>query len=139
MGYSFFKKHKYNMARTPGGSSKLEEAVYQRLLLREKAGEITDISRQSSVVLGTETVENAITGKKRVRTIRWKVDFSFLIVKPEEQVWAEAKGIETKTYRKQLRLWREGAGPGKLEIWKGDWHRPKIVEIVDPKKGRDAQ
>lgn len=129
------RRHKFGAVRTNGHRSKLEAAVRQILDLRQRAGEISDIKCEQSVLLGTETVLNLRTGKSRTRNIQWKVDFSFIEVNTNTRVWCEAKGVETRLYRKQLRLWREGAGPGKLEIWKGDWRRPELVEVVIPKQG----
>jgi hypothetical protein len=60
------------------------------------------------------------------------VDFNFLDLKTKKRVWVEAKGCETERYRLCLKLWRGGHGPGELEIWKGSWQRPILVEIVKP-------
>lgn len=110
----------YNTRTGSGFSSKLEESVYQILTLREKAGEIRSITQQVTVEL--------ICG------IRWKVDFAFIDVKTKKSVWAEAKGCETDRYRLCLKLWAGGFGPGPLEIWKGRWEKPMLVEIVTPKR-----
>ena len=101
-------------------ASKLEAAVYDVLVLRKKSGEITDIKR------GPVELTCGIS---------WNVDFNFIDVKTQKRIWAEAKGFETERYRLCLKLWRGGFGPGPLEIWKGDWNKPKLVEIVIPKKG----
>ena len=124
------RAHKFNLDPGAPRSSKLERAVYELLLLREKAGEIKDIRKQVGVDLARETVKNLRTGKERVRTVRWKVDFSFVCKKTGRTVYCEAKGVETPLYRRQLRLWREGAGPGNLEIWKGDYRRPRMVDFI---------
>lgn len=124
------KAHKFNLDPDAPRTSKLERAVYQILLLREKAGEISDIRQQESVLLGYEEIVNARTLKRRTRAIRWKVDFSFFDRYKLTRVYCEAKGVETSLYRKQLRLWREGAGPGELEIWKGNYRRPTLTEVV---------
>ncbi len=123
------------MDRTCGFASKLERTVHHILLLREKSGEIKDIKCQDTVTLGTEVTTNIRTGKVRERTIRWKVDFSFVDRHTGIKTWCEAKGLESHLYRKQLRLWREGAGPGPLEIWKGNYRMPVRAELVIPKKG----
>ena len=117
---SWPKKNKFGAIRSNGYGSKLENAVYQILLLREKSGEIKDIRKQHLVDLGYR--------------IFWKVDFSFLEISTDERVWAEAKGIETERYRICLKLWRYGNGPGKLEIWKGSYQRPTLDEIVIPEE-----
>lgn len=115
-----FKRNKYKAARTNGLSSKLESAVYDLLKLREKAGEIKDIKLQQTVVLQE--------GGKDVR-IAWKVDFSFINKATEGLEYAEAKGIETGDYRIKLKLWKKNP-PAPLEIWKGDYRRPKLVEKI---------
>lgn len=136
MGYNWplrhKKAHKFNLDPNAPRGSKLERSVYEVLLLREKAGRIKDIECQSTVDLGTEAVTNIRTGKVRTRMIRWKVDFSFTDVETDKRVWCEAKGVETRLYRKQLRLWREGAGPGVLEIYKGSYLNPTLVQIIKP-------
>lgn len=120
MAFPFRPKNKFRAVRTNGMGSKLEAAVYQILLLRQKAGEISDIKQQVSVDLSCG--------------IRWKVDFSFFDKCRDLEVWAEAKGLETERYRMCVKLWRGGHGPGLLEIWKGSYQRPILKEIVIPKK-----
>ena len=115
-----FQGQKYGNTRSDGFSSKLESAVHQILLLLERAGEITDIKQQVCVEL--------ICG------IRWKVDFSYTCVASGEQIWAEAKGLETDRYRICKKLWEGGFGPGPLEIWKGNWRKPIMVETIIPKE-----
>ena len=116
-------KQKYGAVRTNGMGSKLEAAVYQILLLREKAGEITDIQKQARVHLSCQ--------------IYWKVDFSFMergtMNRRARRVYCEAKGVETERYRICLKLWTEH-GPGPLEIWKGSWQQPKLYKIVEVKR-----
>lgn len=113
-----FRANKYNAKPCRGFPSKLEAAVYDILILREKSGEISDIKRQQTVVLQE--------GSRDVR-IAWKVDFSF--VKKTELVYAEAKGIETMDYRLKLKLWRKNP-PATLEIYKGDYRRVKLIETI---------
>ena len=136
MGYKWpvrsKKPHKFNLDPNAPRGSKLERAVYEILTWREKSGEISDIKCQHSVTLGTETIQNYRTQEKRERVLRWKVDFSFIDNKTGNRVWCEAKGVEGPLYRRQLKMWRAGAGPGLLEIWKGDYRRPTCVEIVKP-------
>lgn len=119
---SFWKRngHKYGAVKTADGfPSKLESAVNQILFLRERAGEIRNIRRQHRVDLGFG--------------ILWKVDFSFELCATDETVFCEAKGIEDATYKHKVKMWRNGAGPGKLEIWKGDYRRPVLVEVISPR------
>ncbi len=112
--------NKYGAIRTADGfPSKLEAAVYQMLLLRQKAGEIRDVKRQPSV--------------KLTPSITWKVDFSFTHVFSGLTAYCEAKGKWTEAAGLKLRLWRDGFGPGPLEIWQGNYRRPILVEVVTPK------
>ena len=116
---------KYRAIRTNGFSSKLENAVYQILKLREKAGEISDIRQQDCVDLGFG--------------IRWKVDFSFFMKNVTDKffgkrVYVEAKGVKTERYRMCLKLWEGGQGPGPLEIWEGHYLKPMIKQIIIPKE-----
>lgn len=48
-----------------------------------------------------------------------------------EVYWAEAKGHETTDWLIKLNLWRAG-GPGRLDVWRGDWRRPRLVERIIP-------
>lgn len=111
--------NKYNAVRSNGFGSKLESAVYQLLLLRQKAGEIKDINQQVSVDLTCG--------------IRWKVDFSYYEKRLKKTAWVEAKGCETERYRMCLKLWRGGHGPGTLLIYKGSYVKPTLVDIVVPR------
>jgi hypothetical protein len=114
--------NKFNAKRTASGfPSKLEEAVYHLLLLRERNGELTDIRRQHAVVLQE--------GPKDQR-ISWKVDFSALDVKSQKRIFVEAKGIATNDFVLKLKLWRK-LKPFALEIWKGDYRRPYLAERID--------
>lgn len=112
-------RNKFGAKRVDGFPSKLEAAVYQLLKLRERAGEISDIKRQQTVVLQE--------GSRDVR-ITWRVDFSF--IERNELVYAEAKGIENADYKLKLKLWRANP-PAPLEIWKGHHMRPKLVERIE--------
>ena len=111
-------KHKYNAVKSNGFASKLENAVYDILKLREKAGEIKNIQCQDAVEL---------TDAK----IRCKIDFSFIDCKSKKKVYCESKGVITERWRIIKKLWQI-FGPGKLEIWKGNYKNPKMVEIVIP-------
>lgn len=122
MGWPIPRRNKFGAQRTDGFSSKLEAGLHQILVARMLSGEIDSIRQQVSVDLTCG--------------IRWRVDFLFRVVKTGQQVWAEAKGCETDRYRLCLKLWRGGHGPGPLEIWKGDWRRPKLVEVVIPQTRR---
>ena len=113
-----FKAHRINhMGRS--FASKLEAALYDLLIMRERAGEIEDIRCQHTVLLGYD--------------IRWKVDYSALSKETGLRVFFEAKGIETDDYKLKLKLWRNGLGKGPLEIWKGTHTRLRLAEIVVPR------
>ncbi len=114
--------NKYRAKPTNGFPSKLESAVYDLLLLREKSGEITEIKRQASVELQP--------GPPKVR-INWKIDFSFIDTKTKKLVYVEAKGIECATFKLKLRMFISKK-IGRLEIWKGSYQRPVLSRIIDP-------
>jgi hypothetical protein len=108
------------------GGSKLEESVFQILQLREKAKEIRNLRRQHTLVLQE--------GPREIR-ICWRVDFSFEEFSAIRLTWdlafAEAKGFEDEVYKLKLKLFR--AKPqGKLEIWKGNYRSPLLVETIHP-------
>ena len=118
---SFYKnRNKYGAKRTNGFPSKLESAVYDILCLRERAKEICDIKRQQAVVLQD--------GAKDVR-ISWKIDFAFTNKKTGKLIYCEAKGIRTNDFILKLKLFRKNP-PADLEIWQGDYRRPKLIEII---------
>lgn len=113
---------KYRAIRTPGGfPSKLEAAVYEQLLFRERAGEIKNIKRQQTVVLQDGPREIKIT---------WRVDFSFERTSDGKLVYVESKGFETSDYRLKLKLWRK-LKPAPLEIYRGDYKRPTLIERIE--------
>jgi hypothetical protein len=128
----FGRRNKYGAKRADGFASKLEAAVYGILLTRERLGEIKEIKRQQTVVLQDGPREHRIT---------WKVDFSFVICSTGANAWAEAKGFETADYKIKLKLWRKNP-PGRLEIYRGHYRAPKLVEVVeacpDTKREHDA-
>ena len=118
------KKNKYNAqgsSKVEGHycPSKLEASVGQVLYLREKAKEITDIKHQ---------VQTFLTEAR----IGWRVDWSYWCLTENKTIYVEAKGIETSDYRIKLKLWRV-YGPGPLEIWKGRWQQPRLVEAIFPR------
>lgn len=120
---TFFKKNKFGAQRTLCSMahphpSKLEASVCELLILREKAGDIRNLKWQHTVRLDKYT--------------KWKVDWSFESSPDWVLCFAEAKGKETTDYRRKLKMWRDGLGPSSLEIWKGAWKRPFLMEIVLP-------
>lgn len=117
-------KSKYGARRTnclakkhPHGSA-LEASVCDLLSAREQANEISEVKWIATVRL--------------TKTVTWKVDFAATDNKTGKRFWIEAKGKEMADYRIKKKLWAEGFGPGKLEIWKGDWKRPKLAETILP-------
>lgn len=119
----FPKKHKYNARRSfidgHHFASQLEASVYSVLKYREIAGEVKDIKCQHTVDLG--------------HGIKWKCDFKFYDIKEKEEKLCEAKGIENPDYIIKLKLYRY-YGDKNLEIWKGSAKKPRLVEIIFPKK-----
>lgn len=125
MGYSWPRKNpsnKFGAVKSSMGGSQLECSVRQLYELRQKAGEIRDLKFQQSVHLTCG--------------ISWRVDFSFYDIKAHRRMWGEAKGLEDRRYQICKKLWAGGFGPGWLEIWKGHWRAPRLVELVKPNKSR---
>jgi hypothetical protein len=114
------KKNKYGRKKVKKlgytFDSKLESAVHDILLLREKAGEIRNIKQQVNVHL---------TAAK----ILYKPDFSYELVETGETEYAEAKGLTLPLFQVKKRLWAF-YGPGKLYIYKGSHTKPYLDEIV---------
>lgn len=117
------KRNKFKAKATNGFPSKLESAVYDLLLVRQNVGEIREIKRQQTVVLQA--------GPRETR-IAWKVDFSCEEIASGQELYIEAKGIETAEYRLKLKLWRANP-PGALEIWKGNYKRLVLAERIERK------
>jgi hypothetical protein len=95
-------------------ASKLESALFD--LLSEREG-VTELQCQASVYLTDAR-------------ILYKPDFQFL----ENGVirYAEAKGMETNSWRIKRRLWMF-YGPAPLEIWKGSYQKLRLEETICPK------
>jgi hypothetical protein len=110
-------RNKYRAVRIGDFPSKLEYAVHEILLERERAKEISDIKRQVRVELTKAAIAT-------------KIDFSFLERSTNEIVYCEAKGMEQDRWKLLKRLWAF-YGPGKLEVWGGSWNRPRIKEIIE--------
>ena len=110
-----------NAKETNGFPSKLESAVYDILTLRERAGEIKEIRRQHVVEL---------QGGARDTRITWAIDFSFIDCKTDEICFAEAKGFATEIYKLKLKMFRFKPH-GRLEIYGGDYRRPKLIEVIE--------
>lgn len=115
MGNTKVKKLGYSF------DSKLESAVHDLLLLRERAGEIKNIKQQVNIHL-------------TLAKILYQVDFSHEDCKTGQEEYTEAKGFETAVYRIKRRLWL-WYGPGKLTVYKGSYSKPFIDEVIIPKGG----
>lgn len=100
-------------------ASKLEAAVYEILLLEQRAGLIEEIKCQTQVRLSDAE-------------IIYKPDFE--VTRPDgSKYWVEAKGYETPEWRIKRRLWI-AYGPGELIIYRGNYRSPKIHETLKGKK-----
>lgn len=117
----FKNKYKNNRVKHLGYSfaSQFELAIFNFLLLREKAGELKDIQCQDHIYL-TEA------------RICYIPDFKFFDLKTKNFVWAEAKGFETDVWKIKKKLW-QFYGPGRLEIYKGNAKSFKLCETIIPK------
>ena len=126
----FPKKNKYTAKKTSfvlngevmHAPSRLEAAVGDALEAQRLAGVAIDCRYQHGVNLGFG--------------VRWKVDFSFTDVLTGETVWREAKGKWDAGALIKKRMWKNGAGPGRLEVWKGNYSRGGIKifcsEVIYP-------
>jgi len=124
------KPHKYGAKRTStvngiSFTSKLEARIYEDLLWREKCGEITQINITPSILL-KDKCPHCGDGP-----IRFKVDFSAVLVATGETIYIEAKGVRVSSYIKREKLWR-ASGPGRLEVWGGTFRRPILKEVIHP-------
>lgn len=98
--------------------SKLESAVCEIIRLRELAGEIKLIQVEDHIKLsGWYT---------------YIPDFKCLDCKTGETFWIEAKGFANDRWPSTRKGWKH-AGPGRLEVWKGDYRNPKLDEVIYPK------
>lgn len=102
-------------------ASKLESAVYTVLKSRQNAGELEIVQVQDHVYL------------TRAR-IHYIPDFKCKCLKTGEFFWVEAKGYANDVWPTKKKLWKF-YGPGKLEIWKGDFRRPFLDEEIIPQLG----
>ncbi len=126
---SFFMANKYGAIPTVDRSgrsfsSKLEASVYQVLLLRQKAGEITSIECQVPVLV-CGTLGHECDSRSKVVYI---ADFK-CIKKDASIFYVEAKGMPTPTWQIKKRLWRHHIQIP-LEIWGGSWQRPHLMETL---------
>jgi hypothetical protein len=119
------RRNKFKAQRTNGFGSKMESAGYDLLKLREMAGEIEDIKCQQAVTL----IE------KNGHSIKWKIDFSFVIKATKQLEYCEIKGIETADYRLKLKLYKMDP-PAPLTIIKGSYKKLFIAERVERGRGK---
>lgn len=99
--------------------SKLESAVYQLLQLQVKTGDLIDFKVKPNVHL-TDA---------RILMIP---DFCATEKHTGILCFYEAKGAETPVWRIKLKLWKiYGFGP--LYIFKGNYRKPVLAEVVIPK------
>ena len=113
---------RYHAKRADGFASLLERAVFYKLRDREILGLIKDIKRQQVVIL-----EDLKNGERR----NWKVDFSAVDILTDKTFFIEAKGYENNDYLRKRNMWRKNP-PARLEIWKGNYRNPRLVEVIEP-------
>ena len=77
--------------------SDAERRYAEHLWLRQKAGDIRDLSFQKSV--------------KLLGAVSMRVDFYYYDEHEDRWIWDEFKGFETSSWRLQRKLW-EAVGPG---------------------------
>jgi hypothetical protein len=117
------RRHKFGATRvkTPGQTfdSKLEAAVFQILLLREKAGEIKNIRSQ-------------VTLRLTRANIGYRCDFVATDCVTGQDFGIEGKGdYPNAVWDLKKRLYKF-YGPFKLEIWKGSHTNPQLIEVITP-------
>ena len=99
--------------------SKIEHAVFFQLELREKNGEITDLKKNPTVELLSTPLG----------LIKYKADAGYS--DKDGPRWVEVKGVEGERWRIIRKLWSL-FGPGPLEVYKGTYKRPYLVEVIYP-------
>ena len=99
--------------------SKLEAAVYGVLLLREKAGEISEIHCQSTVRMYSNAMGE-----------HWGCRPDFRCTNPDGSIfYVEAKGFEQDRWKGTRFIWSL-LGPAPMEVWKGSYKRPMLAETI---------
>lgn len=120
------RKNKYSAVKVfqhgRNWASKLELAVFEMLLLMERGGKLKDIRCQVTVRFHTHDF-----GK-----IQMIPDFSAFDVKLNQEIYIEAKGFPTATWRRKKKAWAIG-GPAPLYVYGGAWKYPRLMEIIVPK------
>lgn len=102
--------------------SKLESAVCGIISLREQAKELELIQVEDHIQICCK--EESCKAK-----ISYVADFKCLDLKSGEVFWIEAKGYADHVWPLKKRLWKHH-GPGKLEIWVGNYRKPYLDEII---------
>jgi len=102
--------------------SKLEAEVYQILKLRKMAGEIAHIQVQDHVIICGPP------GHRCKKKIEYVADFRCQNFDGTD-FHVEAKGYENDRWPMKKTLWKH-YGPGKLEIYKGTYKNPVLVETI---------
>jgi hypothetical protein len=98
--------------------SKLEAQVFQILSLEVTAGIMRDLVRQPQTRL-------------TLAQIGYKPDFKYTSCVTGEEIFVEAKGVETESYLLKKKLWKF-YGPGKLIVYKQSHRGPYIDEMIEP-------
>lgn len=115
-------RNKYNAKKQEFAGRKfdsgLEVETYKLLLLREKAGEISDINHQ---------VQTHITAAR----VGYRADFRYFCKRRKEYIYAEAKGLDGERWQVIKKLWTV-YGLGKLEIYKSGKPYPKLQDTITP-------
>ena len=75
--------------------SRKEAEYYQKLKLLEKSGKIKDLELQKEYVLQ----DNFKLGKKTIRKITYRADFSYVSVEDDKLHVVDVKGYRTEVYR----------------------------------------
>jgi hypothetical protein len=102
--------------------SKLEAALYDQLLLEERAGEITDLHHHPGTIFLSAA------------RIQYRPDFSYTRTDSGKKEWAEAKGFANDRWPTKKKLWKH-YGPGVLKIYGGSYRSLKLIETVIPQGG----
>lgn len=131
-----YKPHKYRAVKTIidgiAFPSKLEANVYCHLKMLEKQGILKDIRLQQRVDIDVPIAVIEDGKIQVVNRVRSKVDFKVFDKALNQDVWVEAKGVETSHWRKFKTAWKK-MKPGILRIYKAN-HRGVYMseEIGNP-------
>lgn len=104
--------------------SKYECSVYQFLRKREQLGEISGLERQITV--------RFFNLPKKSEDIALRVDFKF--IENGREIYAEAKGMETKDWLIKKKLWKLLVKK-ELRIYQDGGNNPKLKEVLCSEQG----